>query len=275
MTVEKAPSAHNPKGTGPKGTGPKGTGPKATEQAQAGRRLMRTAVKGALGTIDHETGHPYASLVLVATEPDGTPVLLLSTLARHTKNLGKDPRASLLLDGTGDRGEPLTGDRLTLIGEARPGSSPTALRRFISRHPSAGDYAGFGDFSVYTLRVSGGHFIGGFGRIFTIEAPALLTDTQGAQSLVDAEPDIIAHMNADHSDAVALYATGLAGCAAGDPATPASWRMSGIDPDGADLLQCTNAARIEFPNRIGSPGEARQTLVELVQQARAKQRAGA
>ena len=115
---------------------------------------MRTAVKGALGTIDHETGHPYASLVLVATEPDGTPVLLLSTLARHTKNLGKDPRASLLLDGTGDLGEPLTGDRLTLIGEVRPSSSPTALRRFIARHPSAGDYAGFGDFSVYTLEVA-------------------------------------------------------------------------------------------------------------------------
>ncbi len=91
--------------------------------------------------------------------------------------------------------------------------------------------------------------------------------------MIDAEPDIIAHMNADHSDAVALYATELAGCAAGDPATP--WRMSGIDPDGADLLQCTNAARIEFPNRIGSPGEARQTLVELVQQARAKQQARA
>ena len=144
---------------------------------------MRTAVKGALGTIDHETGHPYASLVLVATEPDGTPVLLLSTLARHTKNLGKDPRASLLLDGTGDRGEPLTGDRLTLIGEVRPSSSPTARRRFIARHPSAGDYAGFGDFSVYTLEVAGGHFIGGFGRIFTIEAPALLTRNAGCPIL--------------------------------------------------------------------------------------------
>jgi putative heme iron utilization protein len=258
MTVEKAPSVHNPR---------------TTEQAQAGRHLMRTAVKGALGTIDHESGHPYASLVLVAAEPDGTPVLLLSTLARHTKNLGKDPRASLLLDGTGDRAEPLTGDRLTLIGEVRPSSSPTALRRFIARHPSAGDYAGFGDFSVYTLEVSGGHFIGGFGRIFTIEAPALLTETQGAQSLIDAEPDIVAHMNVDHSDAVALYATVLAGHAAGDPATP--WRMSGIDPDGADLLQCTNAARIEFPNRIGSPAEARRTLVELVQQSRARQQARA
>jgi putative heme iron utilization protein len=258
MTVEKTPSVHNPRGS---------------EQTLAGRRLMRTAVKGALGTIDHESGHPYASLVLVATEPDGTPVLLLSTLARHTKNLGKDPRASLLLDGTGDLGEPLTGDRLTLIGEVRPSSSPTALRRFIARHPSADDYAGFGDFSVYTLEVAGGHFIGGFGRIFTIEAPALLTQTQDAQSLIDAEPDIIAHMNVDHSDAVALYATVLAGRAAGDPATP--WRMSGIDPDGADLLQCTNAARIEFPNPIGSPGEARRTLVELVQQARARQQARA
>jgi heme iron utilization protein len=258
MTVEKAPSDRIPV---------------RTEQAKAGRRLMRTAVKGALGTIDHDTGHPYASLVLVATEPDGTPVLLLSTLARHTKNLGKDPRASLLLDGTGDRAEPLTGDRLTLIGEVGPSSSPIARRRFIARHPSADDYAGFGDFSVYTLRVSGGHFIGGFGRIFAIEAPALLTDTQGAQTLIDAEPDIVVHMNTDHADAVALYAMELAGCAAGDPATP--WRMSGIDPDGADLLQCTNAARIEFPNRIGSPGEARQRLVELVQQARAKQRARA
>ena len=213
---------------------------------------MRTAVKGSLGTLDHESGHPYASLVLVATEPDGTPVLLLSTLARHTKNLGKDPRASLLLDGTGDLGEPLTGDRLTLIGEVRPSSSPTALRRFIARHPSADDYAGFGDFSVYTLEVAGGHFIGGFGRICHDRGAGPAHANAGCpESLIDAEPDIIAHMNVDHSDAVALYATELAGCAAGDPATP--WRMSGIDPDGADLLQCTNAARIEFPNPMARP----------------------
>jgi putative heme iron utilization protein len=242
-----------------------------TEQALAGRRLMRTAVKGTLATLDHETGHPYASLVLVATEPDGSSVLLLSTLARHTRNLNKDPRASLLLDGTGERKEPLTGDRLTLIGEARPSSSASARRRFIARHPSAGDYAGFGDFSIYTLGLSSGHFIGGFGRIYSVEASALLTSTEGAQTLITAEPDIIAHMNTDHADAVALYATELAGCPAGDPATP--WRMSGIDPDGADLLQCTRAARIEFPDRILSPAQARQTLVGLVQQARSRRQA--
>lgn len=239
--------------------------PTQAEQAQAGRRLIRTAVKGALATLDHGTGHPYVSLVLVATEPDGTPVLLLSMLARHGKNLKKDPRASLLLDGTGDREEVLTGDRLTLSGEVVPSSSPTARRRFLARHPSAGGYVDFGDFSIYTLRISSGHFIGGFGRIYTIEAPALLTPIEGAQTLIDAEPDIIAHMNADHADAVALCATQLAGCPAGD------WRMCGIDPDGADLLQRTKAARIDFPNRIGSPAEARQTLVALVQQARSKQ----
>jgi putative heme iron utilization protein len=250
MTVEKASHDHIPMRAG---------------QAQAGRRLMRTAVKGALATLDRETGHPYVSLVLVATEPDGTPVLLLSMLARHGKNLERDPRASLLLDGTGDRDEPLTGDRLTLSGEVIPSGSQTARRRFLARHPSAGGYVDFGDFSIYTLRVSSGHFIGGFGRIFTIEAPALLTAVESARTLIDAEPDIIAHMNKDHADAVALYATELAGCPAGD------WRMCGIDPEGADLLQRTKAARIDFPNRIASPAEARQMLVALVQQARSKQ----
>jgi putative heme iron utilization protein len=72
-------------------------------------------------------------------------------------------------------------------------------------------------------------------------------------------------MNSDHADAVALYATELAGCPAGE------WRMAGVDPEGADLLHCTNAVRIDFPQRVHTPGEARGVLVSLVQQARAKQ----
>jgi heme oxygenase (biliverdin-IX-beta and delta-forming) len=243
--------------------------PPRADQVLDGRRLMRTAVKGSLATLDHDTGHPYVSLVLVATEPDGTPVFLLSLLARHGKNLRKDARASLLLDGTGERAEPLTGNRLTLFGEIHPSSSPTARRRFIARHPSARDYVDFGDFSIYTLGISSGHFIGGFGRIFTIEAPQLLTRIDDAQALIDAEPDIIEHMNSDHADAVALYATELAGCPAGD------WRMCGIDPEGIDLLQRTNAARIDFPEPVHSAAEARQALVALVQQARAVQQKSA
>jgi putative heme iron utilization protein len=233
--------------------------------APAARRLMRSALKGSLATLDRRTGHPYASLILVATEPDGAPVCLISRLALHTRNLEQDPRASLLLDGTGGLGDPMTGARLTLSGEARPGHSPTALRRFLARHPSAEGYAGFPDFSAYTLNVAGGHYIGGFGRIVDLDPASLSTGIADASSLIEAEPDIIAHMNSDHADAVRLYATELARC------PPGPWRMSGIDPDGADLLHCTNAARIDFPNQVRTPKEAREMLVALAQQARALQ----
>jgi putative heme iron utilization protein len=156
---------------------------------------------------------------------------------------------------------------LTLMGEARPSDSPTALRRFLARHPGAEGYAGFADFSVYALRVASGHYIGGFGRIVDLAPAVLLTGIADAGALIEGEPDIIAHMNSDHADAVGLYATALANCPPGD------WRMCGIDPDGADLLHCTRAARIDFPSRARTPGEARETLVALVQQARAQQQA--
>jgi putative heme iron utilization protein len=233
--------------------------------ARAARRLVRTALKGALATLDRETGHPYASLILVATEPDGTPVFLISRLALHTRNLEKDPRASVLIDGTDGLGDPLTGGRLTLRGQARPTTSPTARRRFLARHPSAEGYAGFADFSMYALEVAGGHYVGGFGRIVDLPAADLLTNIEGASRLIAGEADIVAHMNKDHADAVALYATVLEGAPAGE------WRMSGIDPDGADLLQCTRAARLEFPSRVCTPAEARAMLVSQVQQARARQ----
>jgi putative heme iron utilization protein len=236
-----------------------------TDTARAARRLVRTALKGALATLDRETGHPYASLILVATDPGGAPLFLISRLALHTRNLEKDQRASVLVDGTGGLGDPLTGGRLTLTGWARPSASPAALRRFLARHPSAEGYAGFADFSTYRLEVSGGHYIGGFGRIVDLAPAALLTDVADAHALIEAEPGIVAHMNNDHADAVALYATALAG------AEPGDWRMSGIDPDGADLLHCTSAARIDFPSRVRTPGEARAMLVSQMQQARALQ----
>jgi putative heme iron utilization protein len=237
----------------------------ADEPTRASRRLMRMALKGALATLDRETGHPYASLILLATEPAGAPVCLISRLALHTRNLERDPRASILFDGTGDLGDPLTGGRLTVTGTARPSASPTALRRFLARHPTAEGYARFADFCVYELEIARGHYIGGFGRIVDLPPASLLTDVADARPLIEAEPDIVAHMNSDHADAVTLYATELAGCPTG------AWRMAGVDPDGADLLHCTSAARIDFPQRVYTPGEARSVLVSLVQQARAKQ----
>ena len=119
---------------------------------------MRTALKGSLATLDRETGHPYASLVLSQPSPTAPPSFLISRLALHTRNLEQDPRASILLDGYRRPGRSPAGGRVTLMGAARPSASPTARRRFLARHPSAQGYAGFADFSVYQLELASGAF---------------------------------------------------------------------------------------------------------------------
>jgi heme iron utilization protein len=235
---------------------------KLDETALEARRLVRRALKASLATLDHETGHPYPSLVLVATEPDGSPILMISRLALHTRNLEKDPRAALLIDGTDGIADPLSGARVTVSGTMRRSQSATAVRRFVARHPSSGGYSAFPDFAAYTLTIAKGHFIGGFGRIVGLGAEAFATVTDDAAALIEGEPGILEHMNSDHADAVSLYATQIAGMPAGD------WRMVGIDRDGCDLLHRTNTARIEFPEPVHTPGEARMALVALVQQAR-------
>jgi putative heme iron utilization protein len=233
------------------------------EPGTAARHILRTALKGSLATFDQETGHPYASLVLVATEPDGSPILLISRLARHTRNLDRDARVSLLLDATDGLGDPLAGGRVTLIGTARPSPSPNALlERFLLRHPAAQGYAGFGDFSVYRVALAQAHYIGGFGRIVDVAASDLLIEVADAEPLIGAAGSIIEHMNSDHSQAVALYATALAGAPSG------AWRLSGIDPEGIDLLLGQTAVRIVFSDRVRSPEEARRQLIALAAQAR-------
>jgi len=238
--------------------------PLSDTPAGTSRRLVRTALKAALATL--EDGHPYASLVLVATEADGAPVLLISRLAVHTRNVEKDPRVTLLFDGTGEEADPLSGPRVTLRGLLHKTERPEALKRFLARHPSAEGYAGFADFSTYAMDVAGAHFIGGFGRIVDIPRSDLLIPIGDAAPLLAAEPDILAHMNADHADAVELYATRLAGCSG------AGWRMTGIDPEGLDLASGPRVARVLFDAPLRTPGDARRALAELAARARATQR---
>jgi heme iron utilization protein len=151
---------------------------------------------------------------------------------------------------------------VTLIGEAYVHDGEASRGRFLARHASAAAYAGFADFAVYALRVRRGHFIGGFGRIVDLDGDALLTPTAGAETLLASEAEIIAHMNDEHAAAVGLYATRLAGAA------PGPWRMTGIDPDGCDLLRCNKAVRIAFPHPVRTPIEARRMLAGLADKAR-------
>jgi putative heme iron utilization protein len=225
---------------------------------------MRRAFKGSLGTIDRASGYPYASLITLATDVSGAPSFLISTLARHTANLAADARASVLIDETSALADPLQGARITLYGRAEPATEEGLKRRFLARHREAAFYAGFPDFAFWRLDVEGAHYIGGFGRIFDLTPSELVLSRDGAESLIEAEPGIIEHMNADHADALELYATTLSG------ASPGSWRMTGIDPEGFDMVQGGEARRILFAERVTTPEGARKGLVRLAAEARAQ-----
>ncbi|MGD0531630.1 MAG: DUF2470 domain-containing protein [Methyloceanibacter sp.] len=240
--------------------------PALAELAADARSLARRAMKASLATLSAGKGYPYASLITVATEASGAPIFLISALARHTRNLTQDPRASILFDGTGTLGDPLQGARVTLIGRAEKTADEAVKRRFLARHPEAAFYAGFPDFAFWRLAVEGAHYIGGFGRIVDLMPADLLTATEGVGDLLAAEADILTHMNANHADAVRLYATRLAGAPEG------AWRMTGIDPEGCDLMCDGEARRIRFKAPIATPAEAREALVRLADEARERGR---
>jgi hypothetical protein len=228
----------------------------------AAKKLLREGRSGALATLMAGSGDPYCSLVNVATAADGAPLLLLSRLAVHTRNILADPRVSLMLDER-KAGDPLEGARVMLLGTAAATDDPDARRRYLARQPEAEMFAGFADFAIYRIALKGAHLVAGFGRIVDLKPADVLTEVGDAAELVAAEPDILAHMNADHADACRLYATKLLG------APEAPWRCVGCDPEGLELQHERSALRLAFPQRVRAPGVLRQVLKALADQARA------
>ena len=233
------------------------------DPAVFGRLLARGCTRAALAT--SLNGAPYASLVLFTVDLDASPLLLLSDLAQHSRNIAFEPRVSLLLDGTEGRADPLTGPRLTLLGRALPTNDPRCLGRFMSHHPASAVYAGFRDFRLFRVVVERGHLVAGFGRIEWINGGDFLFELD-ASALAAGELEILRHMNEDHSDAIAHYARGLLG------RSGTGWRMTGIDPEGIDLRCDGETARLDFaaPIRtpILTPDAARAALVQLADAAR-------
>jgi hypothetical protein len=144
----------------------------APSSAQIARTLMAEQGSIALGTLTAE-GHPYVSLVLTAPDANGAPLMLLSDLAQHSRNLAADGRVSLLFDGTAGSADPLDGARLTVLGTARRHADPAARARYVARHPSAARYAGFGDFHLYRVAIDRAQLVAGFGRIEWLPAADL------------------------------------------------------------------------------------------------------
>ena len=226
------------------------------------KKLMREARSGALATLMTGSGDPYCSLVNVASAADGTPLLLISRLAVHTRNILSDARVSLMLDERKE-GDPLQGARVMLMGAATTTDSADARRRYLARQPEAEMFAGFSDFAFYEVKLKGAHLVAGFGRIVDLKAGDLLTDLAGAAALVAAEPEVIAHMNGDHAETCRLYATKLLG------APDAGWRCVGCDPEGLDLQHGRTGLRLPFPQRVTQPGVLRAVLKQMAERARA------
>ena len=231
--------------------------------AVAARRLVRSSDRATLATALGDDGWPYASLVMVACSHDASPLLLISELAEHTRNLASDPRASLLFDGTVGLDTPLTGLRATLLGPIERCDDPFALDRYVRRHPDAESYLALGDFHLHRMSVERARIVAGFGVIEWLSADKIVLDDGPHAELAASEADIIQHMNEDHAQSVTLYATGLLGLK-GD-----GWKLTGIDPEGIDLGCEGIIARLNFDHPVSDDNMARKALVELVNKARA------
>jgi heme iron utilization protein len=234
------------------------------DAARQVRSLLRRSRQGALATLMAGSGDPYCSLVNVASHADGSPILLISRLALHTRNILGDARVSLMLDERA-AGDPLEGSRIMLAGraeEAGAGDDAVLRRRYLNAHPSAEAFVNFKDFSFFRIRPLAAHLVAGFGRIVDLKPEQFLTDLSDAASLLEAEQGAIDHMNADHREAMNLYATRLLG------AETADWRCTGCDPDGIDLQAGATTLRLDFPRRIVTPAALRQVLKELADRAR-------
>jgi putative heme iron utilization protein len=212
------------------------------------------------------SGDPYCSLVNVASHPDGSPILLISRLALHTRNILGDSRVSLMLDERAE-GDPLEGARIMLAGRAEEADGAAAAvlrRRYLNAHPSSEAFVNFNDFSFFQIRPAAAHLVAGFGRIVDLKPAQFLTDISDAGALLEAEQGAVEHMNEDHREAMNLYATRLLG------AETADWSCTGCDPDGMDMQAGPKTLRLDFPERVTSGTELRKMLVKLVGEARAK-----
>ncbi len=225
------------------------------------RNLMRTHDWAALGTTMPDDGHPYASLVLVAADYDASPILLLSDLAEHARNIAADSRVSLLFDGTRNLPSPLTGARVSVQGRAVRSDDEHLRRRFLARHEDAAGYADFADFAFYQVIVERGHLVAGFGKIEWLDKGALLYLEPGIDGMRSFEASAVSHMNQDHGDAIQHYAQNLLG------AKETGWIMTGCDPEGCDLRREGRVLRLDFPAPVNDADSLRQQLVALARTA--------
>ncbi|NTV96878.1 MAG: DUF2470 domain-containing protein [Thiobacillus sp.] len=231
-----------------------------SEQGDEARRFTRGQQSGVLSTLSKRLdGFPFGSVSPFILDHMGRPVILISEIAEHTKNIDADPRVSIIVQPYST--DMQTTGRVTVIGRAERLQAKDELGpRYLLYFPQAEGYFAMHDFHFYRIEPVKIRWIGGFGRIFWIDPAAYLT---ASGSLAEVESDILAHMNADHADNLRAY------CRHFHQVETEAASMIGIDPDGFDVRTDTGLLRFEFTTPVLDAGTARQALVEMAQQCRA------
>ena len=220
------------------------------------KRLMRLSRTAALATLDPSTGAPLTTLVGVASDFDGAPLFLMSTLARHTRHLAADPRASLLMTEEPERGDPLNHPRLTLNGRIEPAAGGGPRTRYLQRNPKAKLYADFADFAFFRLAIEHVHFNGGFGRADPLAPDDILIASDAEAAFAEAEPRLIDEVNG-------LGDETLARLAGRKSVGRHIWRAIGLDAEGLDLAAGTQSARVQFAAAARDAAEWRRRLTTI------------
>jgi putative heme iron utilization protein len=223
------------------------------------RRYLRRHHAGVLATLSKRlSGYPFGSVVPFVLDHLAQPVILVSRLAEHTKNMAADPRASLLVHDVAE--DVQTAARLTVVGDAEAIADPTTIAaRYLRYFPEAQGLLELGDFSFWRLRAVFVRHIAGFGAIRSITPQSFAPPEN---RLAEAEDEIVAHMNADHGNALRGY------CRHATGAEPSSAALIGVDCDGLDVRADGSLVRIEFDAPVTNAGKAREALAALARRVR-------
>jgi putative heme iron utilization protein len=222
------------------------------------RRLLRGLNRCALGTLGAADGRPFVSLAALAADVAGAPLMLLSRLSEHCRNIEADPRVSLLLDGTEGYANPLAGPRASLLGRIEATADPDHRRRFLARHPSAKIYVDFTDFAMFRVRVERIRWVGGFGNASGFEGDAALRGDAVRQFALS-EAGLIERLEAAHPG----LADTLAKSGRKRRSGSAGWRIAALDPDGCDIGRKLAVVRFNFPQPLNDPAAVENALLTL------------
>lgn len=228
--------------------------------ARLSRQLLRAHRYGVLCTLSKKFhGHPFGSIAPYLVDHDGSLLILISTLAEHTKNIKHDRRVSLITHDQSNLDIQSQG-RITVVGEAQPVTDkPPVGARYLRYHPEAQSYITLHDFSFYRILPQTLRYIGGFGRIHWVAANAYLVPPY---PLIEQEADVIAHMNSDHRDTMRRY------CRHMYQREVLDVEMLGIDCDGFDVRADGQNLRFDFGKMVLDAQQARDILVEMAQKTR-------